>query len=138
EKAGRSPGRYFALLVIISSIAYVPSASVFEPWYFSQLWGPFSFQPGRLLDYAVYFFAGAGVGAQGIERGLLGSSGMLARRWALWFVGGLATFLLWMMATALTMDPPQLTIPGIQAIPGLGIAADFLFALSSATACFGF
>ena len=138
ERAGKSPGRYFALLAIISSIAYVPLAYVFKPWDFSQLWGPFAIQPGRLLHYAVYFFAGVGVGEQGIERRLLGSSGMLPRQWALWIGGAFATFLLWMMVTALTMDPPQLTIPGIQAIPGLAIAADFLFALSSATACFGF
>ena len=102
ETAEKSPGRYFAVLLIISSIAYIPLASVFKPWYYSQIWGPFSFQPGRLLHYVVYFFAGVGLGACGLEGGLFTSHGILARRWALWLAGAFGTFLLWMLVTALS------------------------------------
>jgi fucose 4-O-acetylase-like acetyltransferase len=138
EPAGAFPGRYFALLLIISSVAYIPFASIFKPWDLTQAWGPFAFQPGRLAQYVVYFFAGVGVGVPGIELGLLAADGMLARRSPAWMAGALATFVLWMIATALTMEPPQLTVPGLRSVPGLGIIADFLFALSCASACFAF
>jgi glucans biosynthesis protein C len=138
EPAGAFSGRYFALLLIVSSVAYIPFASIFKPWDLTQAWGPFAFQPGRLAHYVVYFFAGVGVGAPGLESGLLAADGMLARRWPVWTGTALATFLLWMIATALTMDPPQLPAPGLASLPGLGIIADFLFALSCTTACFGF
>ena len=48
------------------------------PWDWVQF-GPFAFQPSFALVYVVYFFAGLGVGAYGLEQGLLGSDGMLAR-----------------------------------------------------------
>ena len=35
----------------------------------------------RPLLYAVYFFAGVGLGAAGIDRGLVAADGVLARRW---------------------------------------------------------
>ena len=52
--------------------------------------GPFQFQTARLFHYALYFFTGIGVGAYGIEQGLLAPAGMLARhwiRWTLWMRG---------------------------------------------------
>lgn len=38
----------------------------------------------RILLYLVYFFAGIGVGAWGLDRGLLANGGKLAQRWPLW------------------------------------------------------
>ncbi|HEX7679595.1 MAG TPA: acyltransferase family protein, partial [Thermoanaerobaculia bacterium] len=55
--------------------------------------GPFFAQTSRLLLYAVYFFAGAGLGAYGVGRGLLAPEGKLARRWYLWALASLATFI---------------------------------------------
>ena len=46
--------------------------------------GPFQFQTARLFHYAVYFLAGIGVGAYGIDRGLLAPDGKLARHWVRW------------------------------------------------------
>jgi hypothetical protein len=129
--AGDSPGRYFIGLVIVSALAYVPLASTFKPWDWAQF-GPFALQPGRELQYVVYFFAGLGLGAYGLERGLLDVNGILPRRWVAWVIAALATFVLWMMATALTM--PEYSAP----IPGAQIAADLTFIVSGATACFGF
>ncbi len=123
-----SAGRFFVLLLIISSLAYLPFALKFKPWEWSEF-GPFTFQPGRMLHYVVYFFAGVGVGVHGLDRSLLRMGGMLAQRWALWLVSAAAAFMLWMAATALTMGG---------AVPQLEVIPAFAFTLSSATASLGF
>src|SRR5439155_26053470 len=102
-QAGARPSRYFIGLVIVSALAYVPLAAVFKPWQWMQF-GPFAFQPSFTLLYVVYFFAGLGVGAYGLERGLLGTDAMLARRWSAWLGGAFAGFLLWMIARVLAMQ----------------------------------
>jgi glucan biosynthesis protein C len=129
--AGERPGRFFVGLAAASAVAYVPLAVLFTPWEWSQL-GPFGFQLSRPLHYAVYFFAGVGIGAHGIERGLLSADGMLARRWAIWLGAAFAGFLLWILPTAATMEEWGKNWPGMQ------IAADFGFVISCATACFFF
>jgi fucose 4-O-acetylase-like acetyltransferase len=126
--AGESPGRYFVGFAIVSALAYLPLAAIFKPWDWSQF-GPFSFQPSRLLHYCVYFFAGLGIGVNGIERGLLSASGMLTRRWVFWLGVALAAFLAWMGFTALTMGDQ-----GSRA--AFQPASDIAFALSSAASCF--
>ncbi len=129
--AGEAPVRYFTALVIISLLAYVPLASTFKPWQWSQI-GPFGFQPGRLLHYVVYFFAGVGIGAHGFDRGLFRSDGMLARRWLRWLCAAPAAFAIWMLATALTFKAESASLLLFE------IAAELAFVLSSATACFAF
>lgn len=79
--AGAHPARYFAGLLTVSALAYIPLAVIFTASQWFQ-YGPFGFQLSRPLHYAVYFFAGAGIGACGIERGLLAANGRLAQRWA--------------------------------------------------------
>src|SRR6266571_1391239 len=93
--AGAAPGRYFIALVVVSTAAYLPLAAFFQPWDLKQF-GPFAFQPGRLLHYVVYFFAGVGIGAYGLERGFFASDGWLARQWARWLIGALAAFIAWL------------------------------------------
>src|SRR5262249_8591093 len=88
--ARKAPGRYFMVLVLVSTLAYVPLAVFFQPWDLKQF-GPFAFQPGRLLHYIVYFFAGVGIGAYGLDRGFFARDGLLARQWARWLAGALAT-----------------------------------------------
>jgi peptidoglycan/LPS O-acetylase OafA/YrhL len=129
-KAGAYPGRYFIALVSVSALAYVPSAAVFEPWDWVQF-GPFAFQPSFALVYVVYFFAGLGVGANGLEQGLLGSDAMLARRWAVWLGGALAAFLLWIIPTALTVNGQAASVPGLEIVADLGLV------LCCAAACLG-
>jgi Acyltransferase family len=77
------PLAFFGLLVAVSAAAYLPMELAFNALRWSAL-GPFAFQTSRLLFYAVYFLAGIGVGACGLERGLLAPDGRLARRWAAW------------------------------------------------------
>jgi len=88
---GRRPVVFFALLVCLSAAAYVPLAVVFNPYRWSSF-GPFFFQTSRGLNYLLYFFLGVGVGAYGIDRGLLAPDGRLARRWPLWCVAALLAF----------------------------------------------
>jgi acyltransferase-like protein len=123
--AGARPARYCAAFLLASALAYVPMALAFTPsaW-FDQ--GPFAFQLSRPLHYAVYFFAGVGIGAGGIGHGLLAPSGLLVRRWVLWVVAALALLLLWMGLTDLTMAAGGSTSLGLQ----------ILAALSFVLACF--
>jgi hypothetical protein len=118
--AGDRPGRYFAGLVAISGLAYVPLAFMFRPWEWVQL-GPFAMQPSFALPYAIYFFAGLGVGAFGVERGLLASNARLAQRWPLWVVGALGAFVLWMLPTALIVQGWATSVPGLEVLADIGL-----------------
>jgi len=64
------PGKFFVLLVTISALTYIPMALTFGPLAWSA-WGPFAFQTSRLLHYLAYFLIGLGVGAMGLDQGLL-------------------------------------------------------------------
>jgi len=127
--ASARPALYFAGLVTASALAYVPLALAFTPW---EWWhhGPLSLQLSRPLHYAVYFFAGAAFGAHGLERGLFAQDGILVRRWRMWLAVAVATFLVWIGVTALTMGDDGATSPGLQ----LAVALSFVPACASS--CF--
>ena len=125
-KAGSHPGRFFIALVSVLALAYLPLATVFEPWQWMQF-GPFAFQPSLAPQYVIYFFAGLGVGTYGFDRGLLEGDGMLARRWARWLVGTAAAFLLWVVLTALIVHGTL--VPGLRLVASLGLV------LCPASAC---
>jgi glucan biosynthesis protein C len=122
-----NPARYFGALLAISALAYVPMAIVFTPWAWSNS-GLFAVQFCRPLLYAVYFFTGIGLGAAGIERGLLAVDGPLARHWGHLLVAALASLFLWMGLTALTM-PHGASL-------GVDVAADLSFVPACAAGCF--
>jgi len=124
--AGADSRRFFIALVGICALAYVPLSAMFEPWQWVQF-GPFAFQPSLAPQYVIYFFAGLGVGAYGIERGLLQADGALAQRWPLWLAGAGATFLLWIIPTALIVNG--------YGVVGLQVVADLGFVLAAATTC---
>jgi glucans biosynthesis protein C len=126
---GAHPSRFFAGLVTASALVYVPLAIEFTPWEWSQL-GPFGLQLSRPVHYAVYFFAGLGIGIYGIENGLLASDGLLARRWAMWLAAAFAAFLLWITPTALIFELRDAAPLGLQIIADLG------FVLSCASSSF--
>ena len=125
--AADRPALYVAGFLALAAFLYVPMALAFTPGAWVQE-GPFSFQTSRLLHYALYFFAGLGVGAGGIERGLFAPSGTLARRWPWWLAGAVASFLAWMGLMGLTMrgNAPWL-------LQGL---ADASFSLACFASCF--
>jgi surface polysaccharide O-acyltransferase-like enzyme len=62
--------------------------------------GPFTFQTARILHYLVYFLAGVSLGAWGLERGPLTSTGVVASRWWRWLILALVLFA---VATAVTI-----------------------------------
>jgi peptidoglycan/LPS O-acetylase OafA/YrhL len=89
--ASRRPAVFFGLLVAASAAAYIPMALAFNPFMWSDF-GPFFFQTSRILHYLVFFLIAVGVGAYGLERGLLASDGNLTRRLSRWAVTALILF----------------------------------------------
>jgi hypothetical protein len=116
-KLSTRPTAFLVVLVGVSGLAYVPLALVFTPWAWFHV-GPFAFQLCRPVLYAVYFLAGLGVGAYGIERGFLAPSGGLARHWTMAGAAAMATFALWLgfAGIAATGDgPPSLSLRVLEA-----------------------
>ncbi|HML11776.1 MAG TPA: acyltransferase [Xanthobacteraceae bacterium] len=129
-KAADHPVRLCAVLVAISGLVYIPLASVTTPWQWVTF-GPIAFQSGFASQYIIYFFAGVVVGAYTLDRGVLRSDGPLARHWGRWVAFALATFVLWIVPTALNVKGAGTTLPGVQT------AADFALVLYAASACLG-
>ncbi len=101
-----SLGRYFIGLTLAAAVAYVPLALLLDPWGWHEH-GLFTFQYSRPLLYGVYFAAGVGVGAFGLERGLLTSDGALKAAWPkLTVLAPLALFM-WMGLTDVTLTYPE-------------------------------
>ena len=81
----RRPLRFFALLVVLSVVAYVPLTLAYGSFTWVQIW-PAQIQVNRVLLYLVYFLSGVVLGAQGIGRTLLAPNSGLSRRWVAWAV----------------------------------------------------
>ncbi len=116
-KLSARPTVFVMVLVATSALAYVPLALVFTPWTWFHV-GPFAFQLCRPLLYAVYFVVGVGVGAHGIERGLLAASGWLAGHWTVAGGAAMATFALWLGCAGIAMSgdgPPSLQVQALEA-----------------------
>lgn len=116
--ARQRPAIFLGTLVLGSALAYIPLALILGPsdWFHR---GPFAFQLSRPLHYALYFFAGAAIGACGIERGLLAADGPLVRRWTHWLVAAPLLFGAWAGLTALTMNYAGAAPLALQAVAGL-------------------
>ncbi|MGD0720460.1 MAG: acyltransferase [Roseiarcus sp.] len=128
-RAAARPGCCLAALATIAALAYLPLALAFTPFRWADH-GPFALQLSRPLLYAVYYFAGLGVGAAGLERGVLAAEGPLAQRWRLWLAAALASLLLWMGLTALTL-PDAASAPLV-----VQVGADVAFATAGASGVF--
>lgn len=89
----RRPLVAFGLIVVVSAVAYIPMELAFNALRWSEF-GPFAFQTSRVLHYLAYFLIAVGIGAHGIERGLLASVGKLAPRWPIWAGTALVIFYL--------------------------------------------
>jgi glucans biosynthesis protein C len=123
----RHVGLYFVALLAVSALAYVPLALAFTPWKWMN-YGLLAVQLCRPLQYAVYFFAGVGVGVEGIDHGLLAADGPLPRHWALWLAAALSSLALWMGATYFTLSGG--------ADLAAAIPADLAYVLACAAGCF--
>ncbi len=114
---------------MISAAAYIPLALMFGPWTWIYF-GSTAIQPDRVLLYGIYFLAGAGIGAYGLQKGLLSTDGPLARHWRVWLAAAAGSFLSWMICMAPLRDGDG----GIL----LSFAAYFTVALLVTSTCFCF
>jgi peptidoglycan/LPS O-acetylase OafA/YrhL len=130
QGASRRPVLLFAFLALLSAILYVPLAIVLSPLHWTAF-GPFTFQTSRIFHYLAYFLIGAGIGAWGLNRGLLMPEGKLARRWPLWILAALVAFLASVVVTAIAVSAHPLSL-------GWAIGYDSLFSVSCAASCFAF
>jgi hypothetical protein len=124
---GNSPWAFFGLLVSASAALYLPAAHFGNPMIWFEF-GPFSVQTSRILLYALYFVFGIGIGAHGIDTGLLAPGGRLARKWLVW--QGMATVCLITMLVCVISVFVQLEKGTLH--PALSTAASFTFTLSCA------
>jgi len=124
------PVVFCSLLVGVSAVVYVPMALIFTPFSWASF-GPFTFQTSRLLFYFVYFLAGVGVGAWGLERGLLAADGRLARRWGRWSTACATIFVLTMVVVVAALSQGGrsrgLEIGGDLAFVGFCAVSSFCF-----------
>ncbi len=125
--AERNPARLFFGLTGVAIIAYLAMVFPFGPsrWF---SFGPFAIQASRVGLYATYFFAGVGLGASGIERGLLADDGQLAKRWLSWLRVSIFTFLLFAIYLTKTQNDGG--------SPALTLLGGFARVLFCGTACF--
>jgi peptidoglycan/LPS O-acetylase OafA/YrhL len=130
SSVSRRPSAFLGLLAAVSAIAYIPMALLFTSFDWT-VFGPFSFQTSRILHYLAYFLIAAGVGAWGIDRGLLAPDGKLTRRWPLWVVAALVLFGL---ATVVTI----VGLTSHAQSEGWAIAMDAGFVLSCAASSLAF
>lgn len=130
--ANRHPARFFGLLIGMSALVYIPMVIPLGADYWSAF-GPFHFQTSRIIHYAVYFFMGVGVGAYGVERGLLAPDGILARHWLRWTIAMPVAFIpvvVWGVSVAwLSRNVSPIV---------LGLIGGPVLPLSCAASCFGF
>ncbi len=131
--ARQRPAVFLGGLLLFSALAYIPLAVVFGPASWSQH-GPFAFQFSRPLQYLLYFFAGAVIGACGIERGLFAPDGPLVRRWAQWMVAAVVLFFAWGGLTALAYPDPWAEAG--TAPLALSLAAGLSYVLACFSSCF--
>jgi hypothetical protein len=128
--AARRPFVFFAMLMTASAAAYIPMELIFNGFAWASF-GPFAFQTSRLLHYLIYFVAGVGIGAYGIERGLLAADGKLARHWFAWVPAALLIFVITIVVIVIAMT----THRSVRLWEVLG---DSAFVVSCATTSFAF
>jgi len=87
------PVKGLVLIVLLSAVAYIPMSVIYGSFFWLQC-GPAQIQITRLFLYAVYFLVGISFGAYGIQRTFLVPNSKLARRWVIWTVAALASFLI--------------------------------------------
>jgi hypothetical protein len=87
------PMTAFAAFLAFSVVIYLPLRLMFgdSSWLLPGHY-PLPIQTSRILLYAGYFFAGVGVGAVGLQAGVLTGNGALAKRWMVWLGFAMASY----------------------------------------------
>jgi peptidoglycan/LPS O-acetylase OafA/YrhL len=125
------PMAFFAKLLAVSAVAYIPLVLIFGPIRWLQF-GPFSIQASRILHYAVYFAAGIAVGSIGLANGLLAPDGALQQRWRRWAI---AAPLVFVVVAGLTIA--SYVLKGADR-PGWVIVNGLAYVVCCAVACLAF
>ena len=93
----RRPAVFFAVMLAVTAAFYVPGLMYYGPSSWLEL-GPFSVQHGRVMLYATYFFFGAGIGVQYLDRGLLAAEGRMAKvSWDWMILTIVPYYLMWVL-----------------------------------------
>jgi Acyltransferase family len=132
SNAREHPVRFFLLLVTASAAVFIPMLAIFGAMAWTSI-GPFQFQTARLFHYAVYFLAGIGVGAYGIDRGLLAPDGIFARHWLRWTIWMLVAFAVSVVFMLIVISKGAAMSPIL-----LNTVGGAMFALSCASISFAF
>src|ERR1700712_972294 len=93
----RRPAVFFAVLLAVTAAVYIPGRIHFGAgsWFEFR---PFSVQHGRVMLYATYFFFGAGIGVQMMDRGLLSAEGRMAKvSWGWMILAMVPYYLMWVL-----------------------------------------
>ena len=124
------PARFFTLLMLASALLYVPLELVYSGLAWAAF-GPFTFQTARILHYLLYFLAGVGIGAWGLDQGIFAPGGKLARRWPLWAIASVVVFSV-LCTVAIIFMTAHLQSRGWE------VSTNLLFAASCATSSMAF
>jgi hypothetical protein len=135
EKITRQPRTLFVVVICITALAYLPLSALYSPWYWAQI-GPFEVQATFAPQYAIYFFVGLAIGAQGLDRGIFDEEGTLVRHWPLWTAGAFAAFFLWIIPAALIAKVPNVPVKALSVIGDLGLVIFAAAACLSMTGLF--
>src|SRR6266481_2952828 len=93
----RRPAVFFAVMLAVTAAFYIPGRIYFGAGSWFEF-GPFSVQHGRVMLYATYFFFGAGIGVQLLDRGLLAADGRMTKVSWDWMMLALVPYcLLWVL-----------------------------------------
>jgi peptidoglycan/LPS O-acetylase OafA/YrhL len=104
------PFRFVAMMVALSLMSYLPLGLTVGPMHWTTA-GPFAVQTSRVLHYLLYFFLGIGVGAYGLDRGLLALDGGLSRRWWMWLAGAVVAFVAATVVVVVSLSPERPALP---------------------------
>lgn len=94
-----APLRVLFIWYLLTWITYMPLML----WVGAGTWtgfGPFDFQLSRVLLYFGYFLMGVVIGSAGISRGIFGSHSLMMKRWSLWVLAAVLTYLLLKLSEA--------------------------------------
>jgi len=123
----------FGAMVCVCALLYLPMLSIFGFGFWAPLLTkPFYFQVCRIALYLAWFFAGAWVGADDLERGLLSRNGRLARDWRWWLAGCFVAYNL------LIFVPRNQSLTSLLSAHGMGALEAILWVISCVASGFGF
>lgn len=131
-KSLQRPALFASALAVAAIVAYAPMLfKVGAVRWFN--WGPLQVQLSRVVLYGVFFFAGMGIGATGIDQGLLARSGALARRWLVSIVAAGVSF----GALILLVDFRQMRLNNLTGPPPFWWQSSYgvVYAIACTTIC---